>query len=125
MHSSRRGGNIWICYVEAIRKVVIRIPVKVAPIASLKANHIRIIGLQVQRIEGTILPDVGLECTAVAADPLADIRILVNVEDIPGSDLVHNVCYSGEWRSVAGCALNFGRHHDTGVDPLAGGFLDE
>ena len=125
MHSSRRGGDIWICDVKAVRKVVIRIPVKVAPIASLKANHIRIIGLQVQRVEGTIFPDVGLEFTAVAADPLADVRILVNVEDIPGSDLLDNICYGGEWRSVAGCALNSARHHDTGVYPLAVGFLDE
>jgi hypothetical protein len=125
MHPSRRDGDIWICCVKAIRKAVIRIPVKVAPIASLKANHIRIIGLQVQCIEGTILPDVGLELTAVAAEPLADVRILVNVEDIPGSDILDNICYSGEWRSVAGCALDSAGHHDTGVYPLAIGFLDE
>jgi hypothetical protein len=62
---------------------------------------------------------------AVAAGSLGDVRILVNVYDVPGSDLLNDICHSEEWHSVASCAGNFAGHHDTGVYPLAIGFLDE
>jgi hypothetical protein len=54
-----------------------------------------------------------------------DVRILVNVYDVPGSDLLNNICHSEEWHSVASCVGNFAGHHDTGAYPLAIGFLDE
>jgi hypothetical protein len=37
------------------------------------------------------LPDVGLKFAAIAADLLAHVRILVNVEDVQGSDLLDNM----------------------------------
>lgn len=57
----------------------------------MKSNHICIVSFKVQVIEWTVLPDVGLICTAVGAGALADIRVLVDVEDVPGCDFVDNV----------------------------------
>jgi hypothetical protein len=66
------------------------------------------------------LPDVGLKFTAAAADPLADVRILVNVEDVPGSGLDNM-----PQRRMVSCAGNFAGHQGTGIYPLFIGFPDE
>ena len=86
--------------------------------ASLKANHICNIDFQVR---GAILLDVGPKFAAIAAGLLADVRILVNVEDVQGSDLLDN----RPQRRMAICAGNSAGHQGTGAYPLSSGFLDE
>ena len=73
MHPGRGDGSIWIRRIEAIGVGVVRVAIEVAPIARLKPNRISFTGLQVQRVEWAVFPDVGLICTAVAADSLADV----------------------------------------------------
>ena len=65
--------------------------------------------------------DVGLKFAAVAADLLADVRILVNVGDVQGSDLLDDM----PQRRRASCAENPVGHQGTGVYPLSIGFPDE
>lgn len=100
MHSGRVGGDIRKCSVKPVGERVICVTVEVAPVASLKPNHICIVGFKVQCVERTILPNVGLKSTAIAAGALADVRVLVDIEDVPGCDVVDNVRYGRDWRSI-------------------------
>ena len=56
IHAGPRSGLVG--GIEAIAKRVIRVTVKVTPEASLKTNHILVVGFQIELIEWTIPPVV-------------------------------------------------------------------
>jgi len=117
IHAGPRSGLVG--GIEAIAERVIRVTVKVAPKARLKANHILVVGFQIELIEWAILPDVLLMYTTIGADSLGNIVVFVYEEQVPLRGIVH---YKGDYRDR--CSIPGIGCHDAAVIPVAIGLQD-
>src|SRR4051794_15622603 len=117
IHAGPRSGLVG--GIDAINKRVIRVTVKVTPKASLKANHILVVGFQIELIEWAILPGVLLIYTSIGADSLGNIVVFVYEEQMPLRGLFH---YKGDYRER--CSIPGISCHGAGVIPGAIGLQD-
>jgi len=106
--------------IEAIAKRVIRVTVKVAPKASLKANHILVVGFQIELIEWAIVPVVPLIYTTIGVDSLGNIVVFVDEKQMPLRGVVDHISDRGYRSSILsiGC-------HDIAIRPGSGGFQNK